>query len=108
MQHLSSIVHFFTTGISTIRIKATTYLLQATMYSMYWKAYCSKTSWLIISKLCEIVFLLQFLSDFMIKLGYSEKATKFETIFRLKFDVTEQRHILSGRFFQILRPSQNI
>ena len=44
----------------------------------------------------------------MVKLGYSEKATKFEKIFQLKFDVTEQRQILSGRFFQILWPSQNI
>ena len=42
------------------------------------------------------------------KLGYSEKATKFEKIFHLKFDVTEQCQILSGRFFQILWPSQII
>ena len=43
-----------------------------------------------------------------VKFGYSEKATKFEKIFRLKFDVTEQRQILNGRFFQILWSSQNI
>ena len=42
------------------------------------------------------------------KFGYSEKATKFEEIFHLKFEVTESRQILSGRFFQILWPSQNI
>ena len=44
----------------------------------------------------------------VLKFGYSEKATKFEKIFHLKFDVTEQRPILSGIFFQILWPSQNI
>ena len=43
-----------------------------------------------------------------IKIGYSEKATKFKKIFHLRFDVTEYRQILSGRFFQILWPSQNI
>ena len=47
-------------------------------------------------------------SIFTLKFGYSEKATKFEKIYHLKFDVTEQRQILSGRFFQILWPSQNI
>ena len=40
--------------------------------------------------------------------GYSEKATKFEKISNLKFDVTQYCQILSGRFFQILWPSQNI
>ena len=44
----------------------------------------------------------------LIKFGYSEKATKFEKIFHLKFDVTEFRQILSGRFFQTFCPSQNI
>ena len=44
----------------------------------------------------------------MLKFGYSEKATKFEKIFHLRFEVTELRQILSGRFFQILWPSQNI
>ena len=37
--------------------------------------------------------------DCEVKFGYSEKATKFEKIFHLKFDVTEQRQILSRRFF---------
>ena len=41
--------------------------------------------------------------ELILKFGYSEKATKFEKIYHLKFDVTEQR-----RFFQILWPSQNI
>ena len=45
---------------------------------------------------------------FLLKFGYSEKATKFEEIFHVKFDVTEYRQILSGRFFQFLWPSQNI
>ena len=44
----------------------------------------------------------------MVKFRYSEKATRFEKIFHLKFDVTQQRQILSGRFFRILWPSQNI
>ena len=47
--------------------------------------------------------IVQFLSAHMItlvKFGYSEKATKLEKIFHLKFDVTEQRQILRGRFFQ--------
>ena len=35
----------------------------------------------------------------LLKFGYSEKATKFEKIFHVKFDVTEQCQILSGRFF---------
>ena len=43
-----------------------------------------------------------------VKFGYSEKATKFEKIFHLKFDATQYRQNLSGRFFQILWPSQNI
>ena len=43
-----------------------------------------------------------------LKLGYSEKATKFGKIFHLKFDATQCRQILSGRFYQILWPSQNI
>ena len=43
-----------------------------------------------------------------LKFGYSEKATKFEKIFHLKSDDTEQCQILSERFFQILWPSQNI
>ena len=38
-----------------------------------------------------------------LKFGYSEKATKFEKIFHLKFDVTYVED-----FFQILWPSQNI
>ena len=44
----------------------------------------------------------------LLKFGYSEMATKFERIFHLKFDVTQWRQILSGRFFQILWSSQNI
>ena len=51
---------------------------------------------------------MQFKFFMFIKFGYSEKATKFEKIFHLKFDVNEYRQILSGRFFQILWPSQNI
>jgi hypothetical protein len=43
-----------------------------------------------------------------LKFGYSEKATKLEKIFHVKFDVTEYCQILSRRFFQILWPSQNI
>ena len=43
-----------------------------------------------------------------LKFGYSEKATKFEKIFHLKFDITDWRQILSGIFFQISWPSQNI
>ena len=35
----------------------------------------------------------------ILKFGHSEKATKFEKIFHLKFDVTEYRQILSGNFF---------
>ena len=35
------------------------------------------------------------------------EAKKFEKFFHLKFDVNEWRQILSGRFFQILWPSQN-
>ena len=50
----------------------------------------------------------QQLNPLQVKFGYYEKATKFEKIFKLKFDVTEWRQILSGRFFQILWPSQNI
>ena len=46
-------------------------------------------------------------SDFQLKFGYSEKATKFEKIFHLKFDATQWRQILCGRFFQMW-PSQNI
>ena len=42
------------------------------------------------------------------KFRYSEKATKFEKIFHLIFDATQYRQILSGRFFQIWWPSQNI
>jgi hypothetical protein len=42
-----------------------------------------------------------------VKFGHS-KGTKFEKIFHLKFDATEQRQIESGRFFQILCPSQNV
>ena len=34
-----------------------------------------------------------------LKFGYYEKATKFEKIFHLKFDVTEWCQILSGSFF---------
>ena len=57
----------------------------------------------------EITFRIVFLSYILLlKLGYSEKATKFEKIFYLKFYVTDYRQILSGRFFQILWPSQNI
>ena len=44
----------------------------------------------------------------ILKFGYSEKATKFEKIFHINFDVTEYCQILSGRFFHILWPSQNI
>ena len=43
-----------------------------------------------------------------VKFGRSEKGKKFEKIFHLKFDATEQRQILSGRFFQILSLSQNV
>ena len=42
-----------------------------------------------------------------LKLGYSEKATKLEKIFHLKFDVTQQRQSMED-FFLILWPSQNI
>ena len=34
-----------------------------------------------------------------VKFGYSEKATKFEKTFHLKFDATQYCQILSGRFF---------
>ena len=34
-----------------------------------------------------------------VKFVYSEKAKKFEKIFHIKYDVTELRQILSGRFF---------
>ena len=34
-----------------------------------------------------------------LKFEHSEKDTKFEKIFHLKFDVTQQCQILSGRFF---------
>ena len=34
-----------------------------------------------------------------LKFGYSEKATKSEKIFHLKFDATQKRQIVSGRFF---------
>ena len=43
-----------------------------------------------------------------VKSGYSERTTEFEKIFHLKFDVTQYRQILSGRFFQILWSFQNI
>ena len=43
-----------------------------------------------------------------LKFGYSEKATKFEKILHLKFDVTELCQILIGRFFHIFWPPQNI
>ena len=43
-----------------------------------------------------------------VKFGYSEKAKKFEKNLPHKFDATQQRQILSGRFFQIFWPSQNI
>ena len=36
---------------------------------------------------------------YCIEFGYSEKASKFEKIFHLQFDTTENRKILSGRFF---------
>ena len=45
---------------------------------------------------------------FLLKFGYSEKATKFEKILHLEFDATQQRQIFSGRFYQILWPSQII
>ena len=58
------------------------------------------------------VFLPEVFSRFFfivyLKFGFSEKATKFEKIFHVKFNVTEYHQILRGRFFQILRPSQNI
>ena len=41
-----------------------------------------------------------------VKLGPSEKTTKFKKIFHLKFDNTQQRQILSVRFFSILCSSQ--
>ena len=41
----------------------------------------------------------KYLRKTLIKFGYSEKATKFEKIFHLKFDVTEYHQILSARFF---------
>ena len=44
----------------------------------------------------------------MLKFGLFEKSTKFEKIFHLKFDTIEERQILSGRFFQIMCPSQNV
>ena len=42
-----------------------------------------------------------------IKLGLSEKGTKFEKIFHFQFDVTQQHQILSGRF-QMLCLSQKV
>ena len=50
---------------------------------------------------CTLIF-------FSLKFGRSEKGTKFEKIFDLEFDATEQRQILSGRFFQILCQFQNV
>ena len=44
----------------------------------------------------------------LFKLKFSEKTTKFEKIFHLKFDITQKRQILSGRFFQIMSASQNV
>ena len=47
--------------------------------------------------------------NWLVKFGHSEKNTKFEKIFHLKFDVTQQCQILGGRFFfQILCSSQNV
>ena len=48
------------------------------------------------------------IKELTLKLGYFEKATKFEQIFHLKFDITEWCQIFSGRFFQIFWPSQNV
>ena len=53
----------------------------------------------------DFLLLLMVSTTFPLKFGYSEKATKFEKIFHLKFNVTEYRQILSGRFFQISWPS---
>ena len=36
------------------------------------------------------------------------KAQNLKKIFHLKFDATEHHQIESGRFFQILCPSQNV
>ena len=58
--------------------------------------------------MCNVHHLRTILRLIRLKFGYSEKATKLEKIFHLKFDTTEQRQILSGRFFRILWPSQNI
>ena len=44
----------------------------------------------------------------LLKFGHSEKGTQFEKTFHIEFDATEQHQILSGRFFQILCPSQNV
>ena len=44
---------------------------------------------------------------YLVKFGRSEKNTKFEKIFLLKFDVTQQRQILSRRFFEMC-PSQKV
>ena len=45
-------------------------------------------------------------NPYPLKFGYYEKATKFEKIFHLKFDITEERQVQGGRFFQILWPFQ--
>ena len=42
----------------------------------------------------------------LLKFGHSEKSTKFEKIFHFRFDITQLRQILSGRFFQIFCLSQ--
>ena len=56
----------------------------------------------------EKYFSTEFNSHMELKFGYSEKATKFEKISNLKFDVTQYCQILSGIIFLILWPSQNI
>ena len=43
-----------------------------------------------------------------VKFRLSEKDTKFEKIFHLEFDAKSNVKFLSGRFFQILCPSQKV
>ena len=68
----------------------------------YWSSQQTQRQFVVYKLLCYYNLCM------VLKFGYSEKATKFEKIFHVKFDITEQRQILSGRFFQILWPSQNI
>ena len=47
-------------------------------------------------------------SNLVLKFGHFVKGTKSKKIFHLKFDATELHQFESGRFFQILCPSQNV